>query len=658
VSRLNRTLGLLLWCALVIGIVALAFGERRVDFWWQLGQGNPVTESDSVPAFGLPHRPFVNEYQLYELSLFVFDRIAGLGAIHAAFVATFLLIFAIPLAAARGLRRDLLSLLLVAVAAIFLINRYEERPEIAAVLLLTVLVFLLTRTRRFSLPFLLAIILLFAIWTNVHSSYLIGLLALGLWLLDRLLLAPEADRWKPAAAGLTLAGACGALLLNPYGDERIVFTFAQENDLGSTILSREMWPAWDQPAGILALMAVTTVVLTLVFARRPRHPAWLLALAASLFVFTLLHIRHMSFLAVALLFLYADRRAGKPEARPFLPGVLALGAACLAVLLFDIVAARNALGDLTASEDAHNRGFAPGLLEGSPPGAVLCHDAEGSYIEGHDPGQFPLLDSGQMHFDDDTKRFYFFAVQDARGFDLALQSLPAVNAVVVTPPVEGWTLAMLDRPGWHLAGAKSCGLLFRRGPGANAADFNLGSLRDEALREGDFVRAFCFSALTSAPRDSLRILDQARVSAWSESFFSFARAWIQKIPLSELQALEQAQPNLANGLLRELVFPRLHPTDPLPPPGPSALEQLARVLTLLDRHEDAGARTLFATVRRPYVSVLYYTLRSRLDPSFLTRESSFERWQDWNAGGVELFQQVTPKLNQRAGDLVKKTDNS
>ena len=264
-----------------------------------------------------------------------------------------------------------------------------------------------------------------------------------------------------------------------------------------------------------------------------------------------------------------------------------------------------------------------------------------------------------MHFDDDTKRFYFFAVQDAHGFDLALQSLPAVDAVVVTPPVEGWTLALLNRPGWHLAAGKSCGLLFRRGPGEDAAIHpDLGPFRDEALREGDFVRAFCFSAMTSAPRDSLRVLDQSRVSAWSEAFFSFARAWVQKIPLSELQAFEQAQPNPANGLLRELVYPRLHPNDPLAPPGPSALEHLARVLTLLDRHDDAGARAVFGTVRRPYVSVLYYSLRSRLDRSVLTRESSFERWQDWNAGGLELFQRVTPQLNQRAADLARTTGNS
>jgi hypothetical protein len=187
---------------------------------------------------------------------------------------------------------------------------------------------------------------------------------------------------------------------------------------------------------------------------------------------------------------------------------------------------------------------------------------------------------------------------------------------------------------------------------------NLDSYRDEALHEGDFIRAFCFSAMMSPPRDSLRVLDQSRVSAWSEAFFSFARRWVQEVPANELQAFEQAQPNVANGLLRELVYPRLHPTAPLPPPGPSALEHLARVLTLLDRHDDAGARTVFATVRRPYVSVLYYTLRSRLDSSVLTRESSFERWQDWNAGGAELFQRVTPKLNQRAKDLVTKTDNS
>jgi hypothetical protein len=664
VTKLLRPLSLLLWCGLILAILLTSLGERRVDFWWQLADGQRILATHLLPTeaatcFGLPRQPFLDEYAFYECTLALLDRIGGLGAIHAAFAATYLLIFALPLAAARGIRRDLLSLVLLALAGVFLINRYEQRPEIVGVLLLALLLYVLHRSRDFSLKLPAIIALIFVSWTNIHSSYLIGLLALGLWLGERAFLGSRGSRWKIGHTAITLAAACLGLLANPYGWQRIVFTFTQENDPGSNLLSREMWPAWDQPPGVQALMFVTTAVLVIACARRPRPAPWLILLAAALFVLTLLHIRHMSFLAVALLYLTADRNVAEPAPGWNALRVALFAPACIVLLLFDFDAARAAWGDLRASEDETNRAFVPALVDGLISGPVLCHDVEGSFLEGTRPDLFPLIDSGQMRFGDDTKRFYFFAVQTPRGFAAALGRLPRVDAVLVTLPVNGWALALAHRPGWRLAAWGDDGLLFRRDSLAAASDRallptdRLAACRDYARRGGDPVRAFCFSVQIDSAAASLGVLDQSPAQAWSEAFFAFTRAWLQTQPTADLAAFLAAHPHPANPLLRELLLARLPTTETLPAPGPSTLEVLARVLTLIDRGDQPTARKLFASMRRPLVSPLYYTLRDQLDSAAAGRATADERWQDGNDGETTLVAPFPAQLSARALHLAK-----
>jgi hypothetical protein len=470
VVALNRTLRAILWVALALGIAAMSLGVRQVDLWWQLPDGRAILATHHLPvapttAFGLPAVPYVDEYSLYEIGLAALYQIGGLGAIHVAFTAAFLLIFALPFASTAREPRDLVSGALVALAAIFIINRFEQRPEIIGVLLLVILIRLLLRTRQIERGFLLRLALLMAVWTGVHSSYLIGLFALALWLAQRVSCQDAVARWTLAAGALTFAMAGAAVLMNPYGVERIAFTFAEQRDLGSNLLSPEMWPVWDQTAGVQWLIVLAAAVLGLALASRQRPPLWLGVLALALFVLTLFNIRHMSFLAGALLYLAAHRRVA--VSGPGWNAVLApfLAAGCIAVLLFDFVAVRGAVSGLRAPPSDNVRRFAPAVASSvgrDEAGAILCHDTEGSYLTFARPNLHPYMDSGQGRFADATKRIYFFAVYDADAFERTLEHLPNVEDVLVTPQVEVWALAMAGRPGWHLAACDDNGLLFRR----------------------------------------------------------------------------------------------------------------------------------------------------------------------------------------------------
>ena len=678
----NGTLRLLLWCTLVIGIAITALEVRQVDLGWQLPEGLSILHEGRLPqappaAFGLPPQPYLDEYSLYEITLAGLDRLGGFGAIWLAFIATYLLVFAVPLLAAREARRDLVSLGLLALAEIFLVNRYEQRPEIAGALLLALLLRLLgsrvgetaggdaghlDRRRNsdgcrpaFSPGFLLRVALLFAIWTNVHSSFLVGLLALFIWLTGRVFFSPVSRRWNLRHAAWTLGTAATAVLINPYGWRRVAFAFGQERDLGSNLLSREMWPLWDQSALTQALLLGTAALLAAAFVPRNRPAPWLIVFACAMFALSVHSIRHISFLAVALLFVYAAR-AANPASRtgggPVLTALL--GGACVCALLFDFIALRSVAAGVAASPARSESTFAPALVEllrARAPAAVLCHDAEGSYLTYTGGGALrPLLDSGQGHFDDATKRFYFFLEEDPRAFGLALQRLE-VDDVLITRPMAAWVPALAGQPAWHLAAWDDEGLLFARGPVPTALNWaardQLRQLHEAALRLRDPVWAFCFSTLVDDPENSLALLDRSRVDAWSEPFLNFFRAWLDGVPVDALGSFLAHHPGAGNPLLRELVLMRAHPQAPLPAAGGSRLEKMVRVLDLLQRGDEVEAREAFAALAQPKLSILYADLRHRLDPAAAGNEGAAERWQDWNVGGAELFQRLPPLLNRR-----------
>jgi hypothetical protein len=176
----------------------------------------------------------------------------------------------------------------------------------------------------------------------------------------------------------------------------------------------------------------------------------------------------------------------------------------------------------------------------------------------------------------------------------------------------------------------------------------LAQARDRAIARDDLVHAFCFSALIDPPAQSLRLLDRSRAGDWTERLYSFSRAWLKRLTPADVAAFLEAQPRPVNPLLAELLLKRGPSGAPLPPPGPTDLEHLARVQTLLDRQQPAEAAALLRSMRKPIASALYYTLRGRLDPEADRQAPAAERWQDWNDGGAALLEQKFPRLDARA----------
>jgi hypothetical protein len=139
--------------------------------------------------------------------------------------ATTLAVFGLAYATARLLGARGLSAVLVMVAASLLYRiRTDVRPETLAAVLLALVLWILERDRAAARPTRAAwcIPLLAGLWANVHISWYLGLLLLGLHLGDRMARKDRAAATRLLWIGLASAG---ALLVNPYGFEALARPF-------------------------------------------------------------------------------------------------------------------------------------------------------------------------------------------------------------------------------------------------------------------------------------------------------------------------------------------------------------------------------------------------------------------------------------------------
>ena len=215
--------------ALVVVVLAL-FALRQVDspdIGFHLKAGNQILSGQGWPqtdpfTYTVTDHPYIDTSWGYQVVIASVERLAGAPGLILLHVALTLVLFTLVTLTARlvpGEVRVLLPLLLLGGLAAE--PRFEVRPEMWSYTLLAFVLYLLHRhaERRRSPLWLLPVV--FLVWTNSHSLFVLGWAALacfvlGLWLRDR-----QVDRpllgW--AAASIVVG------LLNPYGWRALVFPF-------------------------------------------------------------------------------------------------------------------------------------------------------------------------------------------------------------------------------------------------------------------------------------------------------------------------------------------------------------------------------------------------------------------------------------------------
>jgi hypothetical protein len=180
----------------------------------------------------------------------------------------------------------------------------DDRPQMVSYLFVAVLLLLLTAARRrpgwlYGLP------LLFVLWTNLHGSFLLGLGILALELVTTLV-RPRfgrlsvAERLTRRQAGVSLAGAAVATLVNPFGPH--VYASAVGVTFNSSI--RQLIQEWQSPdfhnTAVLAVVILPLVVTVGYLAlSRADLPAQEFLLAGFLLVSTLQAVRFLPYFAIA-----------------------------------------------------------------------------------------------------------------------------------------------------------------------------------------------------------------------------------------------------------------------------------------------------------------------------------------------------------------------
>jgi hypothetical protein len=179
----------------------------------------------------------------------------------------------------------------------------DDRPQVVSYFFVALLLLLMTWSRR-RRQVLWVVPVLFVLWANLHGSFLLGLLVLGLELAVALrpLRTGRLIAFEPLparTAALVFAGAAAATMVNPFGVR--VYQSALGVSFNSTV--RQFIGEWQSPdfhdPATLAVV-VLPIVFTLAFlalSDRP-VPATDLVLATFLVVATLDAARFMPYFAI------------------------------------------------------------------------------------------------------------------------------------------------------------------------------------------------------------------------------------------------------------------------------------------------------------------------------------------------------------------------
>jgi hypothetical protein len=687
--NLARPLQIFLWSYVFIYAVFSSLSITQVDLWWQLSEGAHILRTWSLPtqpavAFGLPATPYFDEYAGYEVVLAVLYHLTGFVGLWMVFATIYLAILFLPGAttAQKYPAFDLPSTMALLVAVLLIRARLEQRPELVGGLLQVLLMVLLRATslEKITPRTLLWLFLLFLVWTNIHSTFIFGFFTLGLWMVSELWTrsksAPFAVLLRHAV--LPAAVAIFASILHPYGPRRLLFPFLQASDPGSTALSPEMWPITDfsTPVGFFLLVSFVLLAWGIVTTRG--LPPWLILFSIFSVMISLKSFRFIDFTAISLLFVYAARHeqaAVKTWSLPWflaLPRDLVLCLLCLFFLLLDVFNLLSSYAELRSERRlaTHGLRYASDIAEypvdaTGPRIPVLCGHGMGSYLSFKGNGHFrPLLDSGLSHFSDDTKRYFFFVLLEPAALHAALDQLN-VDYVMLDWDTFPWIPTLHRFEDWQFVACTPNGMIWKRSPGGphplTAAErAQVSDAVAAQLKNGDMLGAFTYSTLLDRPADSLTLLKGYRTPPWHESFFNSLCAWVDSLPLADVQAFlaknSCGECPMVGAILSARVGPEVFDRFMAGHPQGSALWfwKGVQVEVLIQKGDVDRARAVFDSISPvPASSTTYYRLWHQVHDGDAAGPhlGAYGQWQTWDESGATFIKEMSARLNERIAAL-------
>lgn len=311
--------------AKALALFVLALPLFNPDLFWHLNAGRWVSANGSVPrtdpfSFTMAGQPWLDFEWLFQVFVYAVHSVSGLWGLRVLKTvllgASFLPIDGLLRDRAVGATGRALALAFWAAAVL---PQSDLRPDLFSLLFFSLLLRRLDKDRfswRLSLP-------LFALWSNIHAGFAVGLCLYAAKLLSL--------RWerRPVPRDLLLeaAAAVPATFLNPLGPrvwEALALHGAQAAGIGRYV--QEWGPlSWRAPLQ-WPLLAALLVFTAAVLHRRRQLPPFLALVAVPLAVATALSVRFGLFFAAAgaALLLSVGGKAAPRHALPALAALTAL----------------------------------------------------------------------------------------------------------------------------------------------------------------------------------------------------------------------------------------------------------------------------------------------------------------------------------------------
>jgi hypothetical protein len=226
---------------LFLGLFVMATREiADPDFWWHLRTGQFIVETRAIPhadifSFTNAGRPWITHEWLSEVGMSTLYALGAFPALILVFAAIITLTFGFVYARCPG--RPFVAALALLLAAFATAPTWGARPQMLSLLLTSVFLYVLDKTRGESdhknRPYVWLLPPLMIVWVNLHSGYALGLVILAVYLFGEIIeslaprLSPHASRSPAPLRSLALIFVLcfAAVLLNPNGATMYVYPF-------------------------------------------------------------------------------------------------------------------------------------------------------------------------------------------------------------------------------------------------------------------------------------------------------------------------------------------------------------------------------------------------------------------------------------------------
>jgi len=460
---------------LVVSLIVMATREvLDADFWWHLRTGQWIIENHSIPhsdpfSYTLGGKAWTAHEWLAEILFYGIYRLGNLSLLALFFAgviaASYLLVYF------RSPGQPYIAGFATLLGAIASAPLWGVRPQMLTLLLFSLYIFLLERyfsTEK--LRYILPLPVLMIVWVNLHAGYILGLVAMGIFIAAKWLESILPDAWSPdggrkPARGSTLpvlgilAASILAVIINPNGVRMFTYPFETLSSKAMMALIVEWFPPdfhareW-LPLAILILLLLASGLLS-----RRRSSITEVALTAITAYAALRSMRNVplfTVVAIAVLSRHLDGiftinvNEAEPSRRMTVINLFIL----TAVVITGLTRMASVLHDQKMAErDYFPAAAVEWIKENKPPGNIFNTYGWGGYLIWQLYPDYKVYIDGRADMYGDAFMQDFLAIYNAQpgwkdklqksGVNLALVEAGSPIAVALAQD-GGWKVAMRD----------------------------------------------------------------------------------------------------------------------------------------------------------------------------------------------------------------------